>query len=640
MIGRAYKVGTGFKGLAAYLERGHLDEPNPDRVDWVESRNLPTERPQAAARIMAATARDSDSIQPPVYHLSISFDPADPVNRDTMRQVADRTLRDLGLQDHQALIVAHNDRGHPHMHLMVNRVDPERRNVWSNWNDYHRIEKSLRQQEQDLGLRVVPGRHARVPEQGRDPIPRASERVRGDAEFLARVQKDAGPHLTGARSWAELERSLAAHGLAVEMKGRGMVVHDGAREVKASEVDPAASRHAVQRRLGQYGDYKARQAVAGRTLDERAARQERAPAPERVDRAAPAPPARQPRARDTRPANTPHTPSPQPAREPHPPRARTGPGAQYRQAARDFSREMAAVYDNPERAQRAFQLAARLDGREAAVRALRARPDDYGRVIDRTRAAHAADAADRFTSWRDQRQRPQLRELAGHIREHESATVAERRISGAVRGEATARDRLHAMQAPRAERLRLARDVRAGARSVYEQPDRAAAEIARAMRRDGAAATARAVADQPERFGRLQAVEHRRFAGLVKHRDDTAARSRAVGLGESVRRAGRAMEAAPRAGDVLRAGEALKVAQKAVAVARQLTPPRSAHEAMQRAARLAYQLAREGLNVAASLTPMLPAQSLGLVRKAVELGRDLAIGRDREHQRERGGLSL
>ena len=39
---------------------------------------------------------------------------------------------------------------------------------------------------------------------------------------------------------------------------------------------------------------------------------------------------------------------------------------------------MAAVYDNPERARRAFHLAARLDGREAAVRALRARPDDHG----------------------------------------------------------------------------------------------------------------------------------------------------------------------------------------------------------------------------------------------------------------------
>ena len=107
MIGKAYKVGAGFKGLAAYLQYGKRDGSERDRVDWIEARNLPTVHPQAAARIMMATARDSDSVQPPVYHFSVSFPPDDPVNRETMRRVADRTLRDLGLQDHQVLIIAH-----------------------------------------------------------------------------------------------------------------------------------------------------------------------------------------------------------------------------------------------------------------------------------------------------------------------------------------------------------------------------------------------------------------------------------------------------------------------------------------------------------------------------------------------------
>lgn len=31
MIGEVYERGTGFKGVAAYLERGHRDDPKPHR---------------------------------------------------------------------------------------------------------------------------------------------------------------------------------------------------------------------------------------------------------------------------------------------------------------------------------------------------------------------------------------------------------------------------------------------------------------------------------------------------------------------------------------------------------------------------------------------------------------------------------
>ena len=116
MIGKAHRLGIGFKGLAAYLERGELDRMDPDRVDWIESRNLPTRDPETAACLMSATARDSERVRKPVYHLSISFDPGDAVDRETMRRVADRTLRDLGLQEHQAVILAHKDRLQPPAH--------------------------------------------------------------------------------------------------------------------------------------------------------------------------------------------------------------------------------------------------------------------------------------------------------------------------------------------------------------------------------------------------------------------------------------------------------------------------------------------------------------------------------------------
>jgi hypothetical protein len=107
------------------------------------------------------------------------------------------------LQNHQALIVAHNDRQHPHVHIMLNRVHPERGTAWSNSWDFRRIEASLRAQEADLGLRVVPGKHgpcAPGDRGARHPLSRAvcgrggpgGEGAREAAAVEARRSREAG----------------------------------------------------------------------------------------------------------------------------------------------------------------------------------------------------------------------------------------------------------------------------------------------------------------------------------------------------------------------------------------------------------------------------------------------------------------
>jgi hypothetical protein len=272
VIGEAYAPGRGFKGLARYLRDGHLGEESPERVAWMETRNLPTQNLEVAACFMAATSRRSARTEKPLFHFSVSFDHSDQVNRALMRRVADRTLHDLGLEGYQVLIVAHRDRAHPHLHFMVNRVHPARGTAWSDSFTFKRIEQTLRAQEVELGLRVVPGWHARVP--GREQERPAPRLARGGPEFVARVQRDAGAVLLEARSWAEVERGLAAHGLWVRIKGGGLVVTDGVQEVKASQIDRAVSRRHLEARLGALGAYNARKALADRTLADRTPRAE------------------------------------------------------------------------------------------------------------------------------------------------------------------------------------------------------------------------------------------------------------------------------------------------------------------------------------------------------------------------------
>ncbi len=140
--------------LARYLSEGRTGEEQ-NRVAWVASRNLPTDDPELAARIMRATAGQNVRVKEPVYHLALSFDPGDNVDRAATERVADRVLEALHLREHQILIVAHADREHAHMHLMINRVHPETGKVWSRWQDYPTIQRVLREEEEVLGLRRV-----------------------------------------------------------------------------------------------------------------------------------------------------------------------------------------------------------------------------------------------------------------------------------------------------------------------------------------------------------------------------------------------------------------------------------------------------------------------------------------------------
>jgi hypothetical protein len=148
--------GKSFRALAAYLASGRTGEER-DRVAWSIARNLPTDNPELAATFMRATAAQSAKVQKPVYHVVLSFAPADMPNRAAMERVANKVLTRLGLAEHQAVIVAHRDRNHAHVHILVNRVHPELGRAWERWKDQPIIQQVLREEEQALGLRTVQG---------------------------------------------------------------------------------------------------------------------------------------------------------------------------------------------------------------------------------------------------------------------------------------------------------------------------------------------------------------------------------------------------------------------------------------------------------------------------------------------------
>lgn len=137
MIARIAARGHSFKGAGLYYLHDKAASTT-DRVVWTQVRNLPMENPEAATNYMAYTAISANRIKQEagvpltgrkrekgvVYTFSLSWSPEEKPNQEIMIKSADETLEVLGLQDHQSLIVAHNDTKHPHVHVICNLVNP------------------------------------------------------------------------------------------------------------------------------------------------------------------------------------------------------------------------------------------------------------------------------------------------------------------------------------------------------------------------------------------------------------------------------------------------------------------------------------------------------------------------------------
>lgn len=86
----------------------------------------PRERAQQCASNIATSFDIQSSMRPtiskPLLHLSISWMPGEKISDEQMMKAAKTTLHWLGLDGAQRLLVRHDERPHPHMHILVNTI--------------------------------------------------------------------------------------------------------------------------------------------------------------------------------------------------------------------------------------------------------------------------------------------------------------------------------------------------------------------------------------------------------------------------------------------------------------------------------------------------------------------------------------
>jgi hypothetical protein len=137
MVPKVAGKGRSFMGAGLYYLHDKKAETR-ERVAFTHTVNLPTRDPDKAIRLMAYTAMHQSEIKAraggstrgrkladPVYCYSLSWAPGEDPSQEEMIGAAQETLKALRLEGHEALLVGHNDEPHPHIHVIVNRVNPE-----------------------------------------------------------------------------------------------------------------------------------------------------------------------------------------------------------------------------------------------------------------------------------------------------------------------------------------------------------------------------------------------------------------------------------------------------------------------------------------------------------------------------------
>lgn len=240
MIVRFLPSGRSFKWLGAYLVHDPKAQTS-ERVAWTHTLNLANDDVASAISEMLATFHNRDllkteagvrrggaKLEKPVKHLSLNWHPSERPTRDHMIAVARSFLKEMGWQDHQCVLVAHDDKDHRHVHLMLNAVHPLRGTRLDDRFDRRRAQPWALQYEKAVGKVFCEERLKPVAEREPSPPRNAWERLRdmpgSDAEPATADADDAQGSRTQwgwkAQEWRQIKKLQKEERLAFFAAGK------------------------------------------------------------------------------------------------------------------------------------------------------------------------------------------------------------------------------------------------------------------------------------------------------------------------------------------------------------------------------------------------------------------------------------
>jgi hypothetical protein len=110
-----------------------------------------------AAMEMQGVASLNNRCKDAVCHYELAWPPGERPTRPQWVDCALHTLKALGYEGHQFMIVAHDDKKHFHIHIMLNKVHPETLRAHTPYRDWFTLDAAVRFLEAKHGWTHTPG---------------------------------------------------------------------------------------------------------------------------------------------------------------------------------------------------------------------------------------------------------------------------------------------------------------------------------------------------------------------------------------------------------------------------------------------------------------------------------------------------
>ncbi len=194
-------------------------------------------------------------LKKPVGHIALSYSAVDApkLTDEKMIQLAQEYMREMKITDTQYIIVRHQDREHPHVHIVFNRIDNSGKTI-SDRNDMYRNEQVCKKLKAKHGLYFAGGK-----EQVKQH--RLKEPDKSKYEIYNAVKNEIGK----SKNWQQLQERLAEKGITILFKYKGQTgeiqgvsFSKGEYTFKGSEIDRNFSFSKLDKCFGDVG-----QAIVG-----------------------------------------------------------------------------------------------------------------------------------------------------------------------------------------------------------------------------------------------------------------------------------------------------------------------------------------------------------------------------------------
>jgi hypothetical protein len=247
------------------------DESGQEKTKYAGAKNLLGRTPDGWKAEMISLASESIQSKMPVTHWIMSWQENEQPNHEQIEDAVDVFLDRMGLAGHQVIYSLHGNSANVHLHIAVNRTNPDTLKVIQPHRGFdieeaHRIVALLEHRQgwaSESHPRYVINAQGEIVRRQSKPVskPRNEaanfESATGEKSAQRIAQERGHSVIKNAASWAELHQGMAKAGLRFEKKGSGAIVFVGDIAVKASSIDRNFGLGKLCKRLGDFepGDY-------------------------------------------------------------------------------------------------------------------------------------------------------------------------------------------------------------------------------------------------------------------------------------------------------------------------------------------------------------------------------------------------